>query len=1038
MSPHPGTLEVYEDAGGGPTVDPAVAYYSVDAEPIENVYETLIGLNGSSTSELPAGFTPQAATCVPGSNTCNAQFGSTLVYNNLTTGAPQYYTFEIDSGAHFYDPGTGVSWPVYPSDVLFSFARTIAWANQPGVGVYNGWINAQDILPSGNASWDGAIHAPYNNTPENFYAGILVNDSAYCPTSTIVSTNGCVTFNVGPSGLAWPYFLELVADNLGGSIVPCGVFTAVGAGVPGFLGSSAPNGDGPCLLPGNATSSTSAAFQTYLSTLTPTAWDSFEDLGSTNYPYPQASVSQYMVGSGPYAATSVSVSEGYFLEANPAYQQPVGCAGQSGCLPAPGAYIPNVDVYWNNGDATGLAEMAAHVADTAEFTPNNASSALASIESGDYSLVENITSFTVLDTQFDLDFSPSSVEAIDATGRLNVSGTFFDSIALREFLVNAYPYQTINSEEYTVDGIPTGEPYGGAIPRGMGDSYPDNVSWPGGNPDPNASILGNVAWWWHVLTTPGTEWYNSTDAACSSKQPCRWPIILTGFSGEQGEYLYAQEIQNLTADALQPYVIVAITTCGYPCCLALPGCPGWQTMTLGGWAPDYADPSDYDIPFYSPYSAYTYGNSLHDLEAPPQNSTNTTLCPDNYASFDNLTYYADLGELPNACQSNAYQTLLYWMDVANRNLDNRQRNLEFALVEAIADELALYVYNPQELNSVDCADWIVPSSINTNPMVGGSGDQLWYNWVERRSAQLNVTESGLTPNLNWTVEVASGGAEPTANASSVGPSLTFELPLGNYTLLPDPVAGYRTPDPVEVSLVGNLSVLIDYLPLYVSNNLTLFVSESGLPAGLPWTASVSYADATGEANVTSAAPSIAFSLPEGTVIVNVTGPSSWVATPPTQTVNLTQNRTALVAFSPVVPSTYLVSFVPFGLPAGGSWALSVGGRSYSGSGTFDAELSNGSWTWGVITTPSGYSVVPGAGVINVTGAPTTVNLTFYIPVCACGSSSGPSPTYLSPLAWQLISLLGVLLLAAVAVAVYTRLRKPPPSTPGAPTPPPAP
>src|SRR5271156_4637479 len=116
--PHPGTLEIWEDSSGGPeTVDPSICYYTVCDEPISNVYETLVAYNGSDDGPTPSNFVPELATCVPGSAECGAQFGgSDLVWNNATTGAPQYYTFEIDAGAHFYDPTTSTGWPVYPSD----------------------------------------------------------------------------------------------------------------------------------------------------------------------------------------------------------------------------------------------------------------------------------------------------------------------------------------------------------------------------------------------------------------------------------------------------------------------------------------------------------------------------------------------------------------------------------------------------------------------------------------------------------------------------------------------------------------------------------------------------------------------------------------------------------------------------------------------------------------------------------------------------------------------------------------------------------
>ncbi len=967
-SPHPGTLQIYEAAGGGPTVDPAVAYYTVDAEPIENVYETLIGYNGTDTVPTPDGFTPQAATCVPGSNTCNAQFGSTLVYNNLTTGAPQYYTFEIDSGAHFYDPGTGVSWPVYPSDVLFSFARTIAWANQPGVGVYNGWINAQDILPSGNASWDGAIHAPYNNTPENFYAGILVNDSAYCPTSTIVSTNGCVTFNVGPSGLAWPYFLELVADNLGGSIVPCGVFTAVGAGVPGFLGSSAPNGDGPCLLPGNATSSTSAAFQTYLSTLTPTAWDSFEDLGSTNYPYPQASVSQYMVGSGPYASTSVSVSEGYFLEANPAYQQPVGCAGQTGCLPAPGAYIPNVDVYWNNGDTQGIQEMIAGQADSAGFDLSHTSDILQLVSEGKYGLIHGIPTFTVLWYPMEMNFSATSVGTIDSTGQLNVPGNWFSYDSMRNFVVQAYPYQTSLDTTLTVDGIAYGENYCGAIPQDMGNYYPTNISsCPNGDPVGSPSTPGNVQWWWYQMNNPNSPYYDPEVAAYSPSNPAKWPIVsVIGTPTEDTQVdLLISEIETFSNDTLQPY---RIDVAGSTLINQLGLAPGDGSMPQYGfgWAPDYPDPTDYAAPTYYPDNAYTYTDAAAEQMTSPA-FNNTTACGNaNYGSWAALEYWAGIGQIPDACQGVAYDTALYWMYAAAHLTNIPQRVLDYNMVEHIMVEEGLYIYYDQELGAADYGSWINPSTINTNPMLGGGGDQLWYDWGYASNAfTTTFSETGLPTGTSWSATLA--GVTQTSTTSSI---VFANQVNGTSPFTIGYVPGFGA------SLVsGNVTIAGDDQTVSVAftslgtNVQTLTVNEQGLVSNTTWSVTLGGIGAivTNQPSVTYAVPSNTYAYTPGTVTGygNSGAGSVTVAGSP---------ASVTITYAPDLFQAYDVNFTESGLPAGLSWTVTLGGYSLtSTASTISFVQTNGTYAYSFVVPPS--VTAPPGSTLTVNGTSVSVPVT---------------------------------------------------------------
>jgi hypothetical protein len=62
----------------------------------------------------------------------------------------------------------------------------------------------------------------------------------------------------------------------------------------------------------------------------------------------------------------------------------------------------------------------------------------------------------------------------------------------------------------------------------------------------------------------------------------------------------------------------------------------------------------------------------------------------------------------------------------SNNCSLAQRELIYNNAEHIADKLGLYIYNFQ-VNSISTyASWINPAGINTNPMIGGLGDQTWY------------------------------------------------------------------------------------------------------------------------------------------------------------------------------------------------------------------------------------------------------------------------------------------------------------------------
>ncbi|HXQ94326.1 MAG TPA: PKD domain-containing protein, partial [Thermoplasmata archaeon] len=310
-SPHSGKLIVYELAPGGSSgEDPAIDYETLGYEPIENVYQTLLQFNGSQTGPTFSSYVPVIATCVPGSdvgaNSCQSQYGNTLIsgYN---------YTFVVSSAPQFYDPATKAHWGVYPTDVVFSLLRTMAFATIPCSGCNNGWIVTQALLGAGNGAWD-SIHAVYNNTPAMMWNSMTINESGVCTSAMMTNSHGCVTFHANGNNLNWPYFLELLADPLGSSIVPAGWFSAPaqGAGIPYWTaGNVTGSGDHPVPLPGTS------GYGVDLTTINPMAWDAYETAGSQP---PFIGDTQWaMAGSGPYYLNNLVKTVSYDLSANPAY-----------------------------------------------------------------------------------------------------------------------------------------------------------------------------------------------------------------------------------------------------------------------------------------------------------------------------------------------------------------------------------------------------------------------------------------------------------------------------------------------------------------------------------------------------------------------------------------------------------------------------------------------------------------------------------------------------------------------------------------------
>jgi hypothetical protein len=959
--PHPGTLEIWETAGGGPaTVDPSVCYYTVCQEPIANVYETLIAYNGSSDGPTPASYVPELATCVPGSQECEAQFGGNdLVYDNLTTGAPQYYTFEIDAGARFYNGATATGWPVYPSDVLFTFARTMGFADLPYEEATSGWVNTQDLVGRGNASWDGGIHSPLNNTPQRILSAFRVNDSAYCPSSSVVITNGCVTFDLGASGAPWPYFLELVADNLGASIEPCGWYTAEGAGVPGFLGTNASQGNGPCLLPGNSTSTGDPGFQSYLSNTAPTAWDSFE-LQALDLPGIQPSVQWNDTGSGPYYVTNpTSAGYGYTLHANPDYSAPVGCATQPGCLPEAGSYIPNVDVVWASSVAVGLDEMEFGQADSATFFQGSTGTVLGF---PDYSILRNVPSLEIFFDPLALNFSVAAYDTQAPPSSLNIPGTFFQNVALRNFLVNAYPYASVDASYNTVDGVSFGEDYGGAIPHDMGDYYPANISWPTGNPTSDPTSVGNVSWWWDEANNASSAWYDPQLSNCTASTPCLWDDFgILGDPTLDGEYaLWNSEIDSLSGGALDPGVT---DVSGLQLIDNLAGPPGANPMPIYsfGWAPDYPDPTDYVPPLWMPDNSYPGPDALSEtLQAAPNNASS---CPNDYGAWSNLTYYANLGELPTNCQGGAYDTMVAWINLAATQSNLTFRTLEYNLIEHIGAELALYMYNPQTVVNIAYGDWIEPSTINTNPMLGGQNVQLWFDWGYA-SNYFNVTfgESGLPANALWSVTLdgqTDSSRQPTISA---GPIVN-----GTYSWSVGGVGDYfATPANGSIEVQGSS----------VSQNVTFAqpafavgFHESGLPNGTAW--GVSVTSPAGGAYLSGTSALLWTNLTAGTYSYRAV-PVDGYRTPAPGIITFSSGTIVNLTYG-----TYAVEFAEAGLPSGSSWTVNVNHESWKASqSTQTVDLPNGTYSWSVSGYPYGYMATPAAGTVVVVGSEVTVTVDF--------------------------------------------------------------
>lgn len=720
-SPHPGTIISYELAPGGAlSEDPAIDYETVGAEPILNVYQTLITYNGSNTGPTPSDYVPVLATCVPGSAQCAAMYNQDTLINGWN------YTFVIQGNASFYDPLTGNHWGVWPTDVEFSIARTMGFATLPSTESNNGWILTQALLSNGNVTWD-SIHGAYNNTPLNITNSMTINGTD-CPQAALSgSDHGCITFHAYGAHHAWPYFLELIADPLGGSIVPCGWFSAPaqGAGIPYWTqGNVTGSGDHPC----GAMGSHGWGADPSVPGMVPyEGWDQWEQAGSGAFGGSFLGHVQYnMVGSGPYYMAQYLIGASYALAANPYYGSNPYCTWK-GCPATKGNFASNIEVTWENSATQGEDAYLNGIADFASI-PSTDFALLIELLSQGKAVAINAPTLSIGFFPFNLEFSVGGAQKL-TTESVTVQSNWFAYMGVREFFARAYPYQTIQNTINTRDGIVLGFDMGGAIPQYMANYYPKDVNWPSTDPCTDQNNPNCPTYWWHQLTDTSSQYYDQEIASCTPSNPCQLPVI--GETGapalDQSLLLWETEISSLSGGAIKVNTVdVNFVTDVTDAEFAGPG-QNPQPFYALGWAPDYPDPTDYVGPLYQSNNTYTYGDAVMQSLLVPQFTQGCPYTAKDYNDFANTTW-------GNDCQGQAYKAMIYALNVASTEQNLPYRVMLYDLAEKIANQLCLYTYTGQNNEVATAASWMDSTSINTNVTIGGGGDTPFY-WLTGNGVQ---------------------------------------------------------------------------------------------------------------------------------------------------------------------------------------------------------------------------------------------------------------------------------------------------------------
>lgn len=221
-------------------------------------------------------------------------------------------------------------------------------------------------------------------------------------------------------------------------------------------------------------------------------------------------------------------------------------------------------------------------------------------------------------------------------------------------------------------------------------------------------------------------------------------------------------------------------------------------------------------------------------------------------------------------------------------------------------------------------------------------------------------ESGLPNGTAWSVTV-----NGTSIQSSAG-SIRFDLANGTEEYSVGPIAGWR-------SNLSSGSILVSGAAAYVFVHWTpnvygVVFDEHGLPSGTDWGVTIN------ASTNRSSAPSIGFSLPNGTFQFNVSNVAGWRLSVYYGTVVV--NGSAVVQDLNWSQTQYEVVFQESGLPTALVWAVTVNGTTgTSNSSQIEFNLPNGTDLFSV-RAPAGYNSSPDSGVIAIIGSPVTKNVLF--------------------------------------------------------------
>jgi hypothetical protein len=248
-------------------------------------------------------------------------------------------------------------------------------------------------------------------------------------------------------------------------------------------------------------------------------------------------------------------------------------------------------------------------------------------------------------------------------------------------------------------------------------------------------------------------------------------------------------------------------------------------------------------------------------------------------------------------------------------------------------------------------------------------------------------------------------------SSSSSNTISFEVQNGTYSYDPGNLTGYVTPANGSAMINGVGTAIA--VPYHLVETFAVAVSESGLPAGTGWSASL------GSFRENGTASTLLFHVPNGTYALsaaasgyNLGGPSNVIVSGKDLATSVTFNM-----------PTFEVTFTETGLPSGTTWYASVGSSTVeSSTSTVVLSLANGSYTY-TVGASGAYTPSPATGNADVSGSVVSLTISFST---VSSNSQGMSGTEGNAL---IIAIIIVAVVAAIGWLLYIRKR---PSTGQAP------